>query len=55
MDAQAHDSSYEAPKLRDLGSVHELTQGGLFGDRSDGLLILVKYGGGGGGGVVNGS
>lgn len=53
MDASSHGSSYEPPRLRDLGSVHDLTQGSLFGNTSDGLLILVKYGGGGG--VVNGS
>lgn len=44
--------AYEAPQLRALGSVHELTQGsrfGLFGDS----LFSVKSGGGGG--VVNGS
>lgn len=53
MDARPHRDTYQPPRLRDLGSVHELTQGGLFGNTSDGLLILVKYSGGGG--VVNGS
>lgn len=52
MDAQSQRDTYQPPRLRDLGSVHDLTQGSLFGNTSDGLLILVKYGGGG---VVNGS
>ena len=42
-------SSYEAPRLRALGSVHELTQAGLSGDKGDGVLFLRKPS------VVNGS
>jgi|GEM_PF-5587794 len=53
MDASPPSPTYEPPRLRELGSVHDLTQGSIFGNTSDGLLILVKYGGGGG--VVNGS
>jgi hypothetical protein len=34
-------TTYEAPALRALGSVHELTQGGL-GNASDGLLLFNK-------------
>ena len=33
-------STYESPRLRILGSVHELTQGELTGNTSDGLLVL---------------
>ncbi len=41
--------SYDPPRLRPLGSVHELTQTKTLGS-SDGLLFL-----GDSGGVVNGS
>lgn len=41
-------STYESPRLRTLGSVHELTQGKLTGNTPDGVLVLVKN-------VVNGS
>lgn len=39
--------AYEPPRLRALGSVHELTQGSLQGNAPDGILVLVK--------TVNGS
>ncbi len=38
--------TYDPPRLRALGSVHELTQGGI-GTQSDGLLFQPR--------VVNGS
>lgn len=41
--------SYAPPCLRPLGSVHDLTQAGLTGDSSDGVLLLKKPS------VVNGS
>lgn len=47
-----HDATtptYEPPRLRALGSVHELTQGGL-GSKSDGLLFQGDVTG-----IVNGS
>lgn len=44
---------YEAPALRELGSVHSLTQGSISGNKFDGFLVLVEYSGGGG--TVNGS
>lgn len=42
-------TSYEPPRLRALGSVHELTQAGLSGATADGVLFLKKPA------VVNGS
>lgn len=40
-------TTYDSPRLRTLGSVHELTQASLWGNSSDGLLVLQK--------TVNGS
>lgn len=47
-------TAYEAPVLRPLGSVHELTQAKQLG-LGDALLWRGSTGGGGGDGVVNGS
>lgn len=46
--------AYEAPHLRPLGSVHELTQTKTLG-LGDALLWHGSSGGGGGGAVSNGS
>lgn len=45
-------TTYQAPELRILGSVHELTQGGISQARSDGILFQSD---GGGRRVVNAS
>jgi hypothetical protein len=34
--------TYDPPVLRALGSVHELTQGNVFGNAPDGFLVLQK-------------
>jgi hypothetical protein len=44
-------TAYEPPRLRRLGSVADLTQGGVRAARSDGIL----YASSGGGWTVNGS
>jgi hypothetical protein len=44
-------SPYQAPQLRVLGALHELTRGGISSARSDGVLFQGE----GGGRVVNGS
>lgn len=54
LDAPCDRPAYEAPQLRVLGTVYELTQGTRFGLLGDGLFS-AKSGSGGGGGVVNGS
>lgn len=35
---------YEPPRLRPLGSVHAMTQAGLLGKSSDGILFTKELG-----------